>query len=160
MNHTEILFEVGQTLGSEQPKQALQHICKLLNQRIPKYTWVGFYFMNHKMQTLHLGPYVGAETEHISIPFGKGICGQVAVSGEIFVASDVASVENYIACSVDVKSEIVLPIYDNRNKLIAQLDIDSNLINAFTEEDAVLLKNICLEIGSEISDKLSYKDFI
>ena len=62
--------------------EKLSALCTLLNQSLPHYTWVGFYFADHLSKTLHLGPYSGAETEHTSIPFGKGICGQVAVSEE------------------------------------------------------------------------------
>ena len=61
-------------------EEKLFKICELLNNSIDYYNWVGFYFANHETQTLHLGPYVGAETDHTIIPFGKGICGQVAVS--------------------------------------------------------------------------------
>ena len=65
--------------------QRLQNICNLLTQQVSYYDWVGFYFANHESQTLHLGPYVGAPTDHTVIPFGKGICGQVAVSNNNFV---------------------------------------------------------------------------
>ena len=77
---------------------------------ISYYNWVGFYFANHEAKTLHLGPYVGAETDHTVIPFGKGICGQVAESNANFVVPDVAAQDNYIACSFTVKSEIVVPL--------------------------------------------------
>jgi GAF domain-containing protein len=70
---------------------------------------LGFYFANHETQTLHLGPYVGAETDHTVIP--KGICGQVAESNANFVVPDVAAQDNYIACSFTVKSEIVVPLF-------------------------------------------------
>jgi L-methionine (R)-S-oxide reductase len=93
--------------------QKLLKICELLEQNITYYTWVGFYFANHEAQTLHLGPYVGAPTDHTVIPFGKGICGQVAVSNVNFVVPDVAAQDNYIACSFTVKSEIVVPLFVN-----------------------------------------------
>jgi GAF domain-containing protein len=76
---------------------------------IDYYNWVGFYFANQESKTLHLGPYVGAETDHTVIPFER-ICGQVAVSNENFVVPDVAAQDNYIACSFTVKSEIVVPL--------------------------------------------------
>jgi GAF domain-containing protein len=75
-----------------------------LKDNIDYYNWVGFYFANQESKTLHLGPYVGAETDH-TIPSGKGF-GQVAVSNENFVVPDVAAQDNYIACSFTVKSEI------------------------------------------------------
>ena len=78
----------------------LLKICQLLQDSIDYYNWVGFYFANPESKTLHLGPYVGAATDHAVIPFGKGICGQVAVSNSNFVVPDVAAQDNYIACSL------------------------------------------------------------
>ena len=93
--------------------EKLLAICQLLSDSIEYYNWVGYYFANHEAQTLHLGPYVGAATDHTVIPFGKGICGQVAVSNNNFVVPDVAAQDNYIACSFTVKSEIVVPLFVN-----------------------------------------------
>ena len=76
--------------------EKLKNICQLLQDNISYYNWVGFYFANHEAKTLHLGPYVGAETDHTVIPFGKGICGQVAESNANFVVPDVAAQDNYI----------------------------------------------------------------
>ena len=126
--------------------EKLLEICQLLNQNIEHYNWVGFYFANHEAQTLHLGPYVGAETDHNVIPFGKGICGQVAVSNENFVVPDVAAQDNYIACSFTVKSEIVVPLFVN-GKNIGQIDIDSHVLNPFTNEDEQFLEYINSEIA-------------
>jgi L-methionine (R)-S-oxide reductase len=119
--------------------EKLFQICELLEQNIEYYTWVGFYFANHETQTLHLGPYVGAPTDHTEIPFGKGICGQVAVSNQNFVVPDVAAQDNYIACSFTVKSEIVVPLFvDGKN--IGQIDIDSNVLDPFSDEDERFLE--------------------
>ncbi len=119
--------------------EKLYKVCELLEKNIKYYTWVGFYFTNHENQTLHLGPYVGAPTDHTVIPFGKGICGQVAISNTNFVVPDVAAQDNYIACSFTVKSEIVVPLFvDGKN--IGQIDIDSNVLNPFTEEDERFLE--------------------
>jgi GAF domain-containing protein len=84
--------------------QRLQNICKLLTQHVSYYDWVGFYFANHATKTLHLKAYCGAPTEHTVIEFGKGICGQVAVSNQNFVVPDVKAQDNYIACSISVKA--------------------------------------------------------
>lgn len=117
----------------------LLSICTLLNQNISYYNWVGFYFANHETQTLHLGPYVGAATDHTVIPFGKGICGQVAVSNSNFVVPDVAAQDNYIACSFTVKSEIVVPIFVNQIN-IGQIDIDSHQLDPFNDKDERFLE--------------------
>ncbi len=126
--------------------EKLLEICLLLNKNIDHYNWVGFYFANHDTQTLHLGPYVGAETDHIVIPFGKGICGQVAESNQNFVVPDVAAQDNYIACSFTVKSEIVVPLFvDGKN--IGQIDIDSHVTNPFSELDERFLEFVNSEVA-------------
>jgi GAF domain-containing protein len=137
----EILSTENQTRDEK-----LQNICALLEKNISYYTWVGFYFANHKTKTLHLGPYVGAATDHTVIPFGKGICGQVAVSCENFVVPDVAAQDNYIACSFTVKSEIVVPLFVNGEN-IGQIDIDSDVLDPFTEEDERFLEFINQEVA-------------
>ncbi len=100
---------------------------------------MGFYFANDDKPELLLGPYAGEPTDHTVIPFGKGICGQVAVSNQNFVVPDVSTQDNYIACSMTVKSEIVVPLFVN-GKNIGQIDIDSNIIDAFTELDERFLE--------------------
>ncbi len=127
-------------------EEKLLQICQLLESNIEYYTWVGFYFANHQTQTLHLGPYVGAPTDHTVIPFGKGICGQVAVSNQNFVVPDVQAQDNYIACSFTVKSEIVVPLFVNGEN-IGQMDIDSNVLDPFTEEDERFLEFVNSEIA-------------
>ena len=102
----------------------LQEICDYLRDSVSYYDWVGFYFRNGEKEELILGPYAGTPTEHTIIPFGKGICGQVAVSNQNFVVPDVSAQDNYIACSISVKSEIVIPLFKNGVN-IGQIDIDS-----------------------------------
>ncbi len=145
-------------LEKHPPGQALQNIAIELKKKVPHYTWVGFYFMQHSERALYLGPYAGLATEHIRIPFGKGICGQVAVSGETYLAEDVTAESNYIACNVEVRSEIVVPIYGETGTLLAQLDIDSNQANAFGAEDERFLNQLCTEIGKHIEGRFSYED--
>jgi L-methionine (R)-S-oxide reductase len=127
-------------------EEKLLKICELLSNSIGYYNWVGFYFANQETKTLHLGPYVGAETDHTVIPFGKGICGQVAVSNSNFVVPDVAAQDNYIACSFTVKSEIVVPLFVNGEN-IGQIDIDSHVLNPFTEEDELFLEFVNNEVA-------------
>lgn len=124
----------------------LQKICQLLDQEISHFNWTGFYFKNGDKNELKLGPYVGAETDHIIIPYGKGICGQVAVSNETFEVPDVQEQDNYLSCSIDTKAEIVVPIFKNGEN-IGQIDIDSHKINPFTPEDKEMLNWLCEEVG-------------
>lgn len=119
----------------------LGDICELLRNNVDHYDWVGFYFKNGDKKELKLGPYAGAPTDHTIIPFGKGICGQVAVSNQNFVVPDVAAQDNYIACSITVKAEIVVPLFVNGEN-VGQIDIDSNTPDPFTEEDERFLEFI------------------
>ena len=117
----------------------LKRVCELLKINVEYYDWVGFYFANEAERTLHLKAFAGEPTDHTVIPFGKGICGQVAESNANFVVPNVKAQDNYIACSLYVKSEIVIPLFKN-GKNIGQIDIDSHTINPFTEEDERFLE--------------------
>ena len=138
---TEIVANTSETIENR-----LLNICKLLESHVDYYNWVGFYFRNGDKEELKLGPYVGEPTDHTIIPFGKGICGQVAVSNQNFVVPDVAAQDNYIACSITVKAEIVIPIFVNGEN-IGQIDIDSNTPDPFTEADERFLEFVCEEVA-------------
>lgn len=112
-----------------------------LDEEVSYYNWTGFYFMNDEKQQLEIGPYVGAYTDHTVIPYGRGICGQVAVSGKTFEVPDVHAQDNYLACSLATKSEIVVPIYKGED-LVGQIDIDSHELDPFTQEDHDLLEAV------------------
>ncbi|MCX6184291.1 MAG: GAF domain-containing protein [Flavobacterium sp.] len=131
--------------------EKLQQLCELLRQEISYYNWVGFYFANHENKTLHLGPYAGAVTDHTLIPFGKGICGQVAESNQNFVVPDVQAQDNYIACSFTVKSEIVVPLFV-QGKNIGQIDIDSHVLDPFTAADERFLEWVNEEVAKLFKD--------
>ncbi len=120
----------------------LQQVCDLLRKEVACYNWVGFYFVNKNKKELKLAQFSGKPTEHIIIPFGKGICGQVAISNENFVVQDVSEQDNYISCGIEVKSEIVIPIFKNGQN-IGQIDIDSHKMKPFTKKDTELLEFVC-----------------
>lgn len=124
----------------------LLQLCHLLRDNIDYYDWVGFYFRNGEKEELILGPYAGEATDHTVIPFGKGICGQVAVSNQNFVVPDVQAQDNYIACSITVKSEVVIPLFVNGAN-IGQIDIDSNVLDAFSERDERFLEFVNEEVA-------------
>ena len=152
MNIPQLKEKVTTIIGSnEQTSKKLQTICNLLQKEVKHYNWVGFYFKNGNKNELKLAEFAGKPTEHIIIPFGKGICGQVAVTNENFVVQDVTEQDNYISCGIDVKSEIVIPIFVNR-KNIGQLDIDSHSKNPFTKEDELFLEFICEKIGFSLNN--------
>ena len=89
----------------------LQLVCDLLQRQVAHYDWVGFYIAVPEQRMLVLGPYQGESTEHVRIPYGKGICGQASERRETFLVSDVNAQDNYLSCSLKVKSEIVVPVF-------------------------------------------------
>ena len=137
-------------------KSALDEICKLLKAKISYFDWVGFYFANYKKKELILKSYVGIKTDHTIIPFGKGVCGQVAVSNKNFIVPNVDVQDNYISCNINVKSEVVIPIFLNGNN-IGQIDVDSNLIDPFTKKDIELLEAICEKVSIKMKKYIIYE---
>ena len=128
---------------------ALKAICNLLIDNVPYYNWVGFYAINkEKPMELVLVSYMGESTQHLRIRFGEGICGQAAVLRKTLVVQDVSKEKNYLSCSSKVKSEIVIPIFRNR-EIVGELDIDSHIASSFTSDDEAFLKEIA-EMVSEI----------
>lgn len=127
--------------------EKMQGICDLLEQNVAHYDWVGFYMAHESEPTLHLWNQAGEPTDHTIIPFGKGICGQVAVSNKNFVVDDVTAQDNYIACSIHVKSEIVIPMFKD-GKNIGQIDIDSNTPKAFSKNDEDFLEWVNVQVAS------------
>lgn len=148
MTFSDLKIEVNAIINNKNTtvEEKLTTICELLRLSIPYYDWVGFYFANHKERTLHLKGFAGEPTDHTVIPFGKGICGQVAVSNENFVVPDVTAQDNYIACSLSVKSEIVIPLFKD-GKNIGQIDIDSSSADPFTIEDEEFLEWLNKEVA-------------
>ncbi|RKY53625.1 MAG: GAF domain-containing protein [Candidatus Neomarinimicrobiota bacterium] len=132
--------------GQIKRNEKLKSICTLLKDCILHYDWVGFYIVDDFKKELYLGPYSGNPTEHTQIPFGKGVCGQVAEKGNIAIIQDVSKQKNYLSCSLNVKSEIVVPILKN-GEFVAELDIDSHSDSPFTEWDEKVLKKICVIVS-------------
>lgn len=125
----------------------LLKICEVLDQKIEAYDWTGFYIADPDAEReLVLGPYVGEATDHTRIKFGQGICGQAADTLETFVVDDVSKADNYLACSVNVKSEIVVPVLKD-GEFKAELDIDSHQLAAMDETDQKELEKLCAKIA-------------
>jgi len=120
---------------------SLESICNYLKKNIRGYDWVGFYFHDKLNKELELKAFSGLPTEHTKIPFGKGVCGQTAKSNKYIIVPDVSKEANYISCNINVKSEIVVPLFLN-NINIGQIDIDSNYPNRFLKVDLEFLTNI------------------
>lgn len=135
----EIEAVVDSSLGRE---EKLKRVCELLAGSVDYYDWVGFYLVDEaKGNELVLGPFVGEPTEHVRIPFGRGVCGRAAVELKTIIVQDVSKETNYLACSPLVKSEIVVPIFREGN-FVGELDIDSHQLAPFTEEDREFLEKV------------------
>jgi len=122
-------------------QRKLQAICTLLKEQVDHYDWVGFYLVGDTPDLLLLGPFAGAPTEHVRIPFGRGVCGQAAARKETVIVQDVSKEQNYLACSLEVKSEIVVPLL-RKGQVLGELDIDSHTLAAFGEQDRRFLEAI------------------
>src|SRR3970040_1741186 len=115
----------------------LKEVCALLQRERRHYNWVGIYFLDGK--ELVLGPYVGAPSPHLRIPVDKGICGAaVRESGTVNVP-DVNADPLYLACSLETKSEIVVPLQAD-GRILGEIDIDSHSPSAFTPDAHALLE--------------------
>jgi GAF domain-containing protein len=126
--------------------EILLSLCQLLKKEIEHYDWVGFYILEQNSKTLKLGPYAGKATEHTSIPVGKGVCGQVAQNKATMIVQDVSKMDNYIACSMEVQSEIVVPVLKN-GEFVAEIDIDSHAYAPFKTADKELLETIAQKVA-------------
>ena len=133
-----------------------------LQERLPHFNWVGFYMIEESRDgsepMLVLGPYVGAITPHTRIPLNQGICGAAASSGRTVIVDDVNSDPRYLACSLETKSEIVVPVVV-KGKVVGELDVDSHTPAAFQHDDRQLVEHCarlvghCLEKTAEGQDQ-------
>jgi GAF domain-containing protein len=131
--------------------QLMKSITLLLNQHMLKYNWVGFYLLEPGANPpiLVLGHFQGAMTPHTRIPLNEGICGAAASSGKTVVVDDVHSDPRYLACSLETKSEIVVPVFV-REQVAGELDIDSHFAAAFGSEDRQLVEYCAQLVGKRL----------
>jgi GAF domain-containing protein len=129
----------------------MQGVCKLLHERMLKYNWVGFYMLEPGANPpmLVLESFVGAMTPHTRIPLNQGICGAAASSGKTIVVDDVSKDSRYLACSLETKSEIVVPVFV-KNQVAGELDIDSHFPAAFGPEDQALVQYCAEVVGKKL----------
>lgn len=131
-------------------RDLMQRLCRLLHERMLKYNWVGFYMIEPgQPPMLALGAFVGAMTPHTRIPMNQGICGAAASSGQTVVVDDVSKDPRYLACSLETKSEIVVPVFAH-GKVVGELDIDSHFPAAFTLEDRELVQHCAALVGKKL----------
>jgi len=132
-------------------RDLMQKMVTLLHDRMLKYNWVGFYMLEPGAQppVLVLGAFEGAMTPHTRIPLNQGICGAAASSGQTVVVDDVSKDARYLACSLETKSEIVVPVFVH-GEVVGELDIDSHFHAAFTREDQELVQYCALLVGKKL----------
>jgi L-methionine (R)-S-oxide reductase len=121
-----------------------------LQERLGHYDWVGFYMIEKggigEEPVLVLGPYVGAVTQHKRIPLNRGICGAAASTGRTVIVDDVSQDPRYLACSIETKSEIVVPIVV-KGEVVGELDIDSHTPAAFKPDDRQMVEHCARLVG-------------
>ena len=131
--------------------ELMQKVVKLLHERMLKYNWVGFYMLEPGTEPpmLVLGAFEGAMTPHTRISLNQGICGAAASSGQTVVVDDVRKDPRYLACSLETKSEIVVPVFV-KGKVAGELDIDSHFPAAFTSEHQELVQHCAILVGRKL----------
>lgn len=137
----------GLAAGARNARELLAETVALLQRARPHYTWVGVYLLEG--EELVLGPFVGKPTPHTRIPLNKGICGAAASSGKTLIVDDVHADPRYLACSLETRSEIVVPIA-RAGRVLGEIDIDSDRPAAFTEEDQRLLEAVAEILATKL----------
>ena len=128
---------------------AMKQAVALLKDGMRDYTWVGIYLLSGN--DLVLGPYVGKPSPHTRIPLGRGICGAAAAEKATIVVDDVNADPRYLACSIETRSEIVVPIMQGAN-VLGEIDIDSDRPAAFGRPDRELLEPIASLLAERLSE--------
>ncbi|MGA3326768.1 MAG: GAF domain-containing protein [Terriglobia bacterium] len=148
MNDLEILNSIRNLISSvSDATSLLAEVVNLLRRERPHYHWVGVYLLQD--EELVLGPYVGKPTVHTRIPLNQGICGAAASSGQTLIVDDVNADPRYLACSLETRSEIVVPI-QHQGRILGEIDIDSDQPAAFTPHDRELLEAVAALLAEKI----------
>lgn len=140
MRYENVLEKVRTALqGETDATRAMEKTVRVLKDNVPHYSWVGIYQLYGN--ELVLGPFIGRPSPHTHIPLGRGICGAAAAERQTIVVDDVNADPRYLACSVDTKSEIVVPIMKG-TEVLGEIDIDSDHPSAFGPDDRELLEAV------------------
>jgi len=129
---------------------AMTQAVRLLKDAIPYYSWVGIYLLDG--DELVLGPFLGKPSPHTRIPLGNGICGAAATEKATIVVDDVNADPRYLACSIETKSEIVVPIMED-GEVLGEIDIDSDTPAAFGDADRRLLEEVAALLAESLSEE-------
>jgi len=141
--------KIKEIISENEASKVLQVVVDYLYRSFDKYSWVGIYIV--KGNDLILGHWKGKQaTEHTKIPIGQGICGSAAQTGKTEIIPEVSEDERYLSCFVSTRSELVVPIKKDE-AIIGEIDIDSDIPDAFDESDAVFLEKIADKISEFIN---------
>ncbi|HEY0265080.1 MAG TPA: GAF domain-containing protein [Granulicella sp.] len=145
---TQILSEVSSFAQSASALAELQNfIVDIIPQSLSYYNWTGFYMLDpDDPKTLVLGPFRGAPTEHVRIPVSRGVCGAAVAQNDTVIVDDVHADPRYLACSLETKSEIVVPIRVH-GVVVGEIDIDSHTPAAFSAQDKEFLERCAAVVG-------------
>jgi L-methionine (R)-S-oxide reductase len=135
--------------ASPNANAAMKQVVQLLKDAMPHYSWVGIYLIDGN--ELVLGPFLGKPSPHTRIPLGRGICGAAATEKATIIVDDVNADPRYLACSIETKSEIVVPIM-NGPEVLGEIDIDSDQPAAFGRADRELLEQVAPLLAEALSD--------
>jgi L-methionine (R)-S-oxide reductase len=127
------------TRSERDPQRVTARVVEILKREMPHYSWVGIYLLHGN--ELVLGPFLGKPSPHTRIPIGSGICGAAARQRETIIVDDVNADSRYLACSLETKSEIVVPIMSGP-RVLGEIDIDSDQPAAFGPDDKRLLESV------------------
>lgn len=140
--------EVEALVASDAPDEAvLNEVVRRVHEAHPSWDWSGIYLLVG--DTLVLGPRT-APADHARIGIGEGVCGTAVADDSNQIVEDVREVENYLACSIHTRSELVVLIRED-GRIVGEFDIDSDTVGAFTHEDEALLE----EVGALISGRVA-----
>jgi L-methionine (R)-S-oxide reductase len=141
-------IDITRTITSAADAQAaMTDAVSMLKRHVPHYSWVGIYLLEG--DELVLGPFLGKPSPHTRIPLNRGICGAAASSKATIIVDDVNSDPRYLACSLETKSEIVVPILRGA-EVLGEIDIDSDQPAAFGDADRVLLEAVAAALASKL----------
>jgi L-methionine (R)-S-oxide reductase len=148
----ELLTSIRQRAATAISLLSLQEsVVQLISQSLPDYNWVGFYMLDPSdSEMLILGPFAGAPTPHVRIPVNQGICGAAVASQATIVVDDVSADPRYLSCSISTRSEIVVPIFVGES-VVGEIDIDSHIAAAFTDDDRAFLEEVARIVGNYIA---------
>jgi GAF domain-containing protein len=151
MDRNDLLTAIRSAVASApNPEAAMKQAVRLLKDAIPYYSWVGIYLLDG--DELVLGPFLGKPSPHTRIPLGNGICGAAATARATIVVDDVNADPRYLACSIETKSEIVVPIMEG-DDVLGEIDIDSDTPAAFGDQDRRLLEQVAALLAESLSEE-------